>query len=290
MKIGYFSHDGVPFIGVVAGDRVMDVTGVSWHGDHPFLQSLSRLVKTENFNVSIFQSLFEEGKDREDLWHDITAVSFLPLYRPGKIICMGLNYAQHAQETGRAAPEEPIFFEKASSAVIAHGETIVYPEDLGRIDPEAELAVIIGKAAEHISEADARDYICGYTCLNDVTARDMQAKDMENRQPWYRSKSINTFCPMGPWIVTSDEIDPVEPLRVQLRVNGEVRQDALTDELIFNIPSLIAHISSIITLQPGDVISTGTPEGIAPIYPGDIVEVDVQKVGVLRNPVARAAH
>lgn len=290
MKIGYFSRDGIPFIGVVVDGRVLDLTGASWHGDHPFLQNLSALVKTENFNVRIFQSLYDEGKDRDDLWHDIESLSFLPLYRPGKIICMGLNYAGHAEETGRAKPEEPIFFEKASSAVIAHGEAIMYPGNLGRIDPEAELAVIIGKEAENVKEGDARDYICGYTCLNDVTARDMQARDMERRQPWYRSKSINTFCPIGPWITTSEEIDPVEPLRVQLRVNGEVRQDAMTSQLIFNIPALIAHISSIITLQAGDIISTGTPEGIAPVYPGDVVEVDVQKIGVLRNLVAKSGR
>lgn len=288
MKIGYFSANASPFIGAVFNEKVFSITGVSWRGEHPFLQRLTDLVRTDNFRASLFQSLYEEGRDREELWYDLRDLTFLPLYRPGKIICMGLNYAEHARETGRKAPEEPIYFEKAATAVTAHDQPIIYPRNLGRIDPEAELAVIIGKRAKNVGEGDAAEYIGGYTILNDVTARDMQKVDMENRRPWYRSKSIDTFCPLGPWIVTADEIGPTEPLRVKLRVNGEVRQDDSTGSLIFTIPSLIARISSLVTLEAGDIISTGTPEGIAPIYPGDVIEVEVEKIGILRNPVIMA--
>ena len=134
----------------------------------------------------------------------------------------------------------------------------------------------------------AHEYIAGYTIVNDVTARDMQGKDVANRMPWYRSKSIDTFCPVGPWIVTSDEIGPLEPLDIRLKVNGKVRQAGTTADLIFKIPSLIASISSLITLEAGDIVSTGTPAGVSPIYPGDLLEVEVEKIGVLKNPVRRA--
>jgi 2-keto-4-pentenoate hydratase/2-oxohepta-3-ene-1,7-dioic acid hydratase in catechol pathway len=286
MKIGYFSKGNSWFIGAVFEDKVIDLTAVAWQGEHPFFQRLIDLLRIEGFSPDLFQALFEASKERREVWHGIDEVSIQPLYQPGKIICMSLNYAEHTQETGRTPPEDFVFFEKASSSVIAHGQPIMYPSELGRIDPEGELAVIIGKRATAVDEIEAIRCIAGYTILNDVTARDMQVKDVQNRLPWYRSKSLDTFCPMGPWIVTSDEIDPLEPLHLQLRVNGEVRQDGNTGDLITKIPSIIARISSFITLDAGDVISTGTPSaGIAPIYPGDLVEIEIDKIGVLRNPV-----
>jgi 2-keto-4-pentenoate hydratase/2-oxohepta-3-ene-1,7-dioic acid hydratase in catechol pathway len=288
MKIGYFLHEQSPFLGAVFGERVIDLTGVPWGGSHPFLQRLTDLFRTEHFSTQLFQSIYEEGKDRQELWHDVGSLTFLPLFRPGKIVCLGLNYAEHAREGGREAPEEPIYFEKAVTAMIAHGQPVAYPDGLGRVDPEPELAVIIGKRAQKVSETAAREYMAGYTILNDVTARDMQAKDIQNRQPWYRSKSIDTFCPVGPWVVTADEIDPLAPLHIQLRVNGELRQEGTTADLIFKIPTLIAIISSLITLDAGDIISTGTPSGIAPVYPGDVMEIEIERIGVLRNPVQRA--
>ncbi len=288
MKIGYFSYGQSQFLGAVFGERVINLTGVPWSGSHPFLQRLTDLLRTEQFSTQLFQSLFEEGKGRDELWHDIESLTFLPLFRPGKIVCLGLNYVEHAREGGRKAPEEPIYFEKAVTAMIAHGQPVFYPDNLGRIDPEPELAVIIGKRAEKVGEGSAREYIAGYTILNDVTARDVQAKDVQNRQPWYRSKSIDTFCPVGPWIVTADEIDPLTPLHIQLRVNGKVRQEGTTADLIFKIPTLIASISSLITLEAGDIISTGTPAGIAPVHPDDVMEIEIEGIGVLRNPVQRA--
>jgi 5-oxopent-3-ene-1,2,5-tricarboxylate decarboxylase/2-hydroxyhepta-2,4-diene-1,7-dioate isomerase len=288
MKIGHFRHSGHRFLGAVFGDRIMDLTEAAQDGTEALPHGLIGLFRTGSFSPGYFQSLCEQGKDREDLWHNLEDLSFLPLYRPGKIICLGLNYAEHAAEGGREVPEEPIYFEKAVSSMIANGEAVIYQDSLGRIDPEPELAFIVGKRASKVSESVAQKYIAGYTILNDVTARDMQGKDVEKRQPWYRSKSIDTFCPVGPWIVTSDEIGPQESLRVRLKVNGEVRQSGTTADLIFKIPTLIASISSLITLEAGDMVSTGTPAGVAPVYPGDLLEVEVEKIGVLTNPVRRA--
>lgn len=282
MKIGNFSDGQVPFLGAVSGERVINLTASR---PSPFL--LTEVLTTGNFSAKLFESLFERNKERAELWHDLKPLDFLPLFRPGKIICLGLNYAEHAREGGRDVPEEPIFFEKAASAVIAHKEPIIYPDGLGRIDPEPELAVIIGRRATGVTEEEAPEHIAGYTILNDVTARDMQVKDMQNRQPWYRSKSIDTFCPVGPWIVTADEIDPLAPLSIELRVNGEKRVEGTTADLIFKIPALISRISSLITLDAGDIISTGTPAGIAPIHPNDVVEIEIGGIGTLRNPVRR---
>jgi 5-oxopent-3-ene-1,2,5-tricarboxylate decarboxylase / 2-hydroxyhepta-2,4-diene-1,7-dioate isomerase len=290
VKIGYFRYDNKSFIGAVSAGQVLDLTGAFWRGDHPFLQDLTTLVRSENFRPRLMDFLFEEAGDRSDLRHRLEDLTFLPLYRPGKIICLGLNYVGHANETGWTPPEEPIYFEKATSAMVAHGQPIVCPPGIGRVDPEGELAVIIGKGARGVAAAEAADYVAGYTILNDVTARDIQGRDHEKKMPWYRSKSVDTFCPVGPWIVTSDEIDPEEPLSIQLRVNGEVRQDSSTGNLIFSIPTLIERISQLIALDAGDIISTGTPEGIAPIHPGDIVEIEVEKIGVLTNPVVAGSH
>jgi 5-oxopent-3-ene-1,2,5-tricarboxylate decarboxylase / 2-hydroxyhepta-2,4-diene-1,7-dioate isomerase len=208
-----------------------------------------------------------------------------PIARPPKIVALGLNYAAHARESGREPPTEPIIFAKSPSAVIGPNEPVVYKAELGRIDPEVELGVVISRKAKGVSLERALDYVGGYTIVNDVTAREMQAKDIHDRLPWFRSKGIDTFCPLGPAIVLKDEITDPGNLELEMRVNGEVRQKANTSDLIFGIPSLVHHISRHITLEPGDIISTGTPGGIAPIKPGDIMEAWVEKIGVLRNPV-----
>jgi len=229
----------------------------------------------------------DEGKNYENFWYPLQNVLFAPLYKPGKIICLGMNYTEHAKEISTPVPEEPIYFEKATSAVIAHSQPIIYPGNTGRIDPEVELAVVMGKKAKNVKENKVVDFIAGYTILNDVTARDMQTEDIGNKLPWYRSKSIDTFCPVGPWIITPDEIKIDENLKIQLRVNGKIRQNSSTGNMIFKIPSLISRISSLITLEPGDIVSTGTPEGIAPIYSGDIVECEIEKIGILKNPLKK---
>ena len=211
-----------------------------------------------------------------------------PIARPGAIYALGRNYPAHAKESGADVPKEPIVFGKAVTAVIGPDENVVYRKWLTRVDPEAELAVIIGKHGSNISESDAPSYIAGYTCLNDVTARDIQLIDLGAAHPWLRSKGIDTFCPIGPNLTLPDEMpDPLE-LDVEMRVNGDIRQADNTRSLTFSVPFLISWISRYHTLYPGDVISTGTPEGMKPVVPGDIMEVYVERIGVLRNPVVSA--
>jgi 2-keto-4-pentenoate hydratase/2-oxohepta-3-ene-1,7-dioic acid hydratase in catechol pathway len=285
MKIGYFSGSGAGFVGAVFGERVFNLSEAASRTGKLVLPDLTSLLKQERFENTLFAELYDREKDHQECWSRLESLSFLPLLRPGKIICLGLNYAEHAKEGNRPVPEEPIYFEKAVSSIIAHDQPVMYPADLGRIDPEVELAFVIGRCARGVKEAEARAYIAGYTILNDMTARDLQRKDIGNRNPWYRSKSVDTFCPIGPWMVTADEIDPQEALNIQLRVNGKVRQNSSTRHLVFRVPTLLGKISELITLEPGDLVSTGTPEGIAPIYPGDVMEAEIEKIGILRNPI-----
>ena len=197
---------------------------------------------------------------------------------PSKIVCIGLNYKDHAAEQGKPLPAEPVIFLKPSTALVATGEPIVIPAGVGRVDYESELAVVIGRRATRVDEADAMAHVLGYTCMNDVTARDLQKKDGR----YTRAKGFDTFAPLGPCIATG--LSP-DDLRVRGIVNGEVRQDSSTRELIFPVATLIAYISRIMTLLPGDVVSTGTPAGIGPLQAGDEITVRIDGIGDLRNPV-----
>ena len=208
-----------------------------------------------------------------------------PIRRPGKIVCLGRNYAAHAAESGMSVPDEPIIFPKASSSVIGTGDAIVHHSICSRVDHEVELAVVMGSNAWKTSRKVARERVFGYTVLNDVSARNMQIKDIGLSNPWFRSKSLDTFCPMGPWIVTRDEVDDPQELDLECRVNGEIRQRGNTRDMIFPVDELIEFISTHMTLEPGDIISTGTPEGISAILPGDVVECQVQGIGTISNPV-----
>jgi len=203
-------------------------------------------------------------------------ITFLPPSQPTKIVCLGLNYQDHAREVGLAIPDEPVIFIKPPTAVIGHLGEILYPAASARVDYEAELAVVIGKTCRKVAEADALDYVAGFTCLNDVTARDLQQKDGQ----WTRAKGFDTFCPIGPYLTT--DIDPSD-LAVEAYLNGERRQSSRTSRLIFPIPFLIRFISDIMTLHPGDVVSTGTPSGIGPMKQGDTIEIHIENVGKLVN-------
>jgi 2-keto-4-pentenoate hydratase/2-oxohepta-3-ene-1,7-dioic acid hydratase in catechol pathway len=198
---------------------------------------------------------------------------------PTKIVCVGRNYADHAKELGNEAPPEPILFLKPPSAVIAHEATIVRPAISQRVDFEGELAVVIGRTAKHVKAAGWRDYVLGFTCANDVTARDLQKKDVQ----FTRGKGFDTFCPLGPHI--ESDLD-VSDLRIATRVNGETRQDGRTSQMIFSCGALVEFITAVMTLVPGDVILTGTPAGVGPLNAGDTVEVEIEGIGVLRNAVA----
>jgi len=197
---------------------------------------------------------------------------------PGKIVAVGLNYRDHAREMGKTIPEEPLLFLKAPSALNDPGGEIVYPAQSERVDYEAELAVVIGRAAKNVKEKDAAAHILGYTCINDVTARDLQVKDVQ----YTRAKGFDTFAPLGPWIVT--DFDPTEA-SVRCLVNGEVRQDGNTREMGASVFRLVEFISSVMTLLPGDVIATGTPPGVGSLRVGDVVTVEVGGIGALTNRV-----
>jgi 2-keto-4-pentenoate hydratase/2-oxohepta-3-ene-1,7-dioic acid hydratase in catechol pathway len=213
---------------------------------------------------------------------------FLMPLRPGKIIALGRNYAEHARETGHEAPAAPILFAKSPTACIGDGEPIVVRSSYGRVDHEAELAVVIGRRATEITPGEARAVIAGYTCLNDVTERDMQKRDIGNGHPWFLSKSLDTFGPLGPVLALPSELGWPLQADVECRVNGDVRQHSNTRHFVFALEDVLAYITRHITLEPGDIVSTGTPEGIAPLSPGDRVEVSVEGVGTLTNVVRRA--
>ena len=208
----------------------------------------------------------------------VNDVVLLAPVEPSKIVSVGLNYRSHAEELGMAIPEEPIIFLKPPTSVIGSKEAIIYPKNVKRVDYEAELAVVIKKTARDISKNDAASYIAGYTCFNDVTARDLQKKDGQ----WTRAKSFDTFAPIGPWIET--ELDPTD-LRLRTYLNGKIKQDSRTSEFIFDIPHLIEFISGIMTLLPGDVITTGTPPNVGPMCPGDEVIIEIEGIGKLENHV-----
>lgn len=218
--------------------------------------------------------------------------SFLPPIEPPNIFAIGRNYRAHAAETGSALPERPLIFQKATTALIGDGVAISLPTSAPEeVDYEAELAIVIGRRARYVSEARALDFVLGYTCANDVSARDCQRNDKQ----WVRAKGFDTFCPLGPWLVTADELDP-DRCRVRSRLNGQVMQDADTSAMIFSCRQLVSYLSHQFTLSPGTVILTGTPEGVGmarqpPVFlkAGDRVEVEVDGIGILSNPVVRAA-
>lgn len=210
-----------------------------------------------------------------------------PILRPPAIFCLGFNYRAHAPELKRPIPEEPIVFMKPSASVIGPDDYIVLPKISRRVDYEVELAIVIGKKGRYIKREEAYDYIFGYTILNDITARDIQEKDFALSRPWLRSKGFDTFAPIGPCIVTKDEIGHPIELDLELRVNGEVKQKSNTREMIFDVPTIVEYISSFTTLEAGTIIATGTPEKIGQLKDGDVVEAYIEKIGVLRNKVIK---
>jgi 2-keto-4-pentenoate hydratase/2-oxohepta-3-ene-1,7-dioic acid hydratase in catechol pathway len=197
---------------------------------------------------------------------------------PGKIVCIGRNYRAHAKELGNEVPAEPLLFLKPPSALVGPGDAVVLPPESARVEHEGELAVVIGQRIRRAKASEARGAIAGYTCANDVTARDLQRKDVQ----FTRGKGFDTFCPLGPWLVTER---PGEDAMVTVRVNGTRRQHGALRDMVFGIDTLVAFISDVMTLEPGDVILTGTPEGVGPLLAGDTVEVEISGVGTLSNPV-----
>ena len=215
--------------------------------------------------------------------HPLNRVRLLPAVSPSKIVCVGRNYAEHAKELGNEVPQEPLIFLKPPSSLNAHGAPVIYPELSHRVDFEGELGVVIGRRAHKIRAADYGKYVAGYTIVNDVTARDLQKKDGQ----WTRGKGFDTFCPVGPWWVPKEEVD-FDSLSVITRVNGEVRQEAPVAHMLFSVGVILEFISQFMTLEPGDLVATGTPPGVGPVNPGDRVQVEIPGIGILENPIERA--
>jgi 2-keto-4-pentenoate hydratase/2-oxohepta-3-ene-1,7-dioic acid hydratase in catechol pathway len=220
---------------------------------------------------------------------DINATKLAaPIPNPDKILCIGLNYADHAAESGQPLPDYPIVFSKYSNTVIGSGDAIVLPKVTDQVDYEAELGFVIGKRARHVSEADALDYVAGYMNINDVSARDYQTRTSQ----WTMGKSFDTFAPMGPALVTADAVPDPHNLAIRLWIGDEVLQDSSTSQLIFSVPQLLADISEVMTLEPGDIVSTGTPPGVGAartpqrwLRPGETVHIEIEGLGVLSNPI-----
>ncbi len=253
MRIARFTAGGDPAYGVVDDDAITQIDG------HPI--GAFTLTGTR---------------------HGLADVRLLAPILPTKIVAIGKNYAEHAAEMGGEVPAEPLIFLKPSSAVIGPGDPIARPSSVGRVDFEGELAVVIGKVCRDVPRERAYDVVLGYTCGNDVTAREQQRADGQ----WSRAKGYDTFCPLGPWIET--DIDPSD-LAISTSVNGDMKQSARTSDLIHDIPKLIAHITAVMTLLPGDVLMTGTPAGVGPLEVGDEVSVTIEGIGSLTNVVRERA-
>jgi len=252
LRVVRFRQEGRSAYGILEGEKISFLRGTPYDGG---------LQNTTGEVVSLAE------------------VTLLAPCEPSKIIALGLNYRDHAAEFGNPVPEEPLIFLKPGTAVIGPDEAIVYPNMSRRVDYEAELAAVMGRTARHVPEDQALDYVLGYTCFNDVTARDLQKKDGQ----FTRAKGFDTFAALGPWMET--EIADPDNLTVEAYLNGERKQHSNTSNMVFGVATLISFISRIMTLLPGDVIATGTPSGIGPMRAGDVVEIKVERIGNLRNQV-----
>jgi 2-keto-4-pentenoate hydratase/2-oxohepta-3-ene-1,7-dioic acid hydratase in catechol pathway len=280
------ADNGEERVGVVVGERATPAVAIMNSGP----KTMAELVAG---GPELLESLREAAAQHSEQIRasgaPLDALTILaPVPRPGKIVAIGLNYHAHAIEQNVEPPKAPLIFAKFPTSVIGTGAAITWDPTLtSQVDYEAELACVIGRRAREVPEASALEYVLGYTCGNDVTARDIQFGDRQ----WVRGKSLDTFCPLGPWIVTRDEIPDPQALRVRATVAGETLQDGHTRDMVFSVAQIIAHASRAFTLEPGDVIMTGTPSGVGVsrepqrfLGDGDVVEVEIEGIGVLRNP------
>ncbi len=303
MKLAQFktNESAEPKLGVLVGDVVCDVADLaralkdSGGGPPSWLLKVTRIQEVIDRGESAvrdIEALLMNGQPGSGLGattaFSLDSIQFFPAVYPGKILAIGRNYVDHAIEGGAAPPEAPLLFNKLINSLSAHDAPIVLPAISHKVDYEAELAVVIGRKAKRVSEADALKYVFGYTLINDVSARDLQFGDGQ----WTRGKGLDTFAPIGPFITTRDEIKDVQALKIEGRLNGEVMQSSNTGKMIFKVAYLVSYLSQGITLEPGDVIATGTPDGVGvfrrpPVLlkAGDVFEVTIEGLGTLRNPV-----
>ena len=282
MRFITFQGDSGPRVAAVDGERAIDLNAAD--GSMP--RSLKALLALGEGGLDRAAAALHSGESLE-----VASLRRLaPIPHPQKVICVGLNYADHAAETGAAVPSEPLIFNKFPTTIRADGDDIVLPSESDQVDYEAELVVVIGRGGRRIPRSEAFNHVGGYCCGHDVSARDWQ-KGKPGKQ-WLLGKSFDSFAPVGPHLVTADEIDDPGQLDIALRLNGEVMQQSNTRQLIFPVDELIAYVSQVCTLEPGDLIFTGTPPGVGmartpPVWlkPGDVAEVEIEKIGVLRNQV-----
>ena len=284
MKLIRFREEGNEKPGIVLNDEYFDASAFGEDYGERFFETdgLTRLQTYIDGNRHRLRKL------------DSSVELAAPFLRPSKIVCIGLNYADHAKETGATPPSEPVVFMKATTSLTGPNDAVVIPKNSRKTDWEVELAVIIGKRASYVEENEAMDYVAGYCLHNDVSEREFQ---LERGGTWDKGKGCDTFAPMGPWLVTKDEVSDVDNLRLWLSVNGDMLQDGTTANLIFKIPHLISYVSQFMTLLPGDVISTGTPAGVGlgmnpQVYlkHGDVVELGIEGMGTARQNVVAYAH
>jgi len=259
--------------------------------------SLESLISLGTEGILSIEELMHSSTktDKEKATLKMSEVSILaPVPSPPKIVCLGLNYRDHAEEQGARIPEEPVIFMKPRTAIIGPDESIIQPSFVKQLDYEAELAIVVGKKGKNIPVSEAKEFIFGYTAFNDVSARDIQFRDRQ----WTRGKSFDTFAPMGPCVTTADQIKDPNNLTIFARVNGEERQNSSTRNMVFNVYEIVHQISRVMTLEPCDIIATGTPAGVAVfmkpepkfLSPGDVVQVEIEKIGTLRNRVVECAR
>ena len=303
MRLITFQRNGDARLGVVVGDRAVDLAALAEANGESLPSDMLALIDAGSDTWARASALVARAGANApaNASYPLSEVKLLaPIPRPRKnVICLGLNYADHVEEGSRAMniqrnlPESPVYFTKPPTTVVGPDAPVYFDEEVSpKMDWEAELAVVIGRQGKKISKERALDYIFGYTCYNDVSARDLQRA---RGGQWHLGKSLDTYGPMGPWIVTADELTDPSVLDIACRVNGETKQSSNTKYLIFDIPTCIADYSAGVTLEPGDVISTGTPSGVGfartpPEFmkPGDTVEVEIEKIGILRNPIVQA--
>jgi 2-keto-4-pentenoate hydratase/2-oxohepta-3-ene-1,7-dioic acid hydratase in catechol pathway len=274
-----------PRAAVQVGDAFIDL-----HATDPGLPTSVRLLLAAS--PAVRTAAADAAKSDRAVRYAAHAVQLLPpVPDPGKILCIGLNYRDHALEGGQPIPAEPVLFAKFPNTLIAHGDPIKLPRVAQKVDYEAELVIVVGKTGKHIpNDKTALEYVGGYTAGHDVSARDWQFKGSEKQ--WTIGKTFDTFAPTGPVVVTTDELTDPHSLKIQLRLNGQTMQNSSTKEFIFGVPALLAYLSQVVTLEPGDLIFTGTPPGVGiarkpnPVLlkPGDVVEVEIEQIGVLKNP------
>lgn len=275
MKLFRYRKDNQVLPGVSEGDAHFSLVGHVSDIDRDFFESSDAIAKVE--------ALLKEGK-----LESIDAPVFdAPIYRPGKIICIGLNYLKHAKESGMEVPKEPVVFFKATSSLCGPNDDVIIPKGSQKSDWEVELAVVIGKTASYVSKEEAMDYVVGYALHNDISEREYQ---LERGGQWVKGKSCDTFAPLGPYIVTADEVSDPHDLNLWLKLNGEKIQDGNTSDFVFDIPTVISYLSEFMTLEPGDIISTGTPEGVGLgfkppkfLQPGDVMELGIDGLGTSKQ-------